>query len=99
MSAAAEQVRAPLRWRKPEAHHVMTECGRFSVAKVTVCGVDCYQAFRRTVKDESVFCEEIGVAKVSKRATDAERLEAIRAMKAVCEAAVAAGGANDARAA
>lgn len=86
-----------LRWTKPDEFHVRSECGRFAVARRRVNGVDWYIAYRapteseRAVADEHLLTIELGATRVdAKRATDAERLKAIGAMREICEAAALA---------
>lgn len=75
-----------LHWRKPDDYHIRSTCGRFSVARLSVCGTIWYVAFRLPF-GESQPSTEIGATKLSAGATDAERQVAIREMQQVCEAA------------
>lgn len=71
-------------WRQPDQYHIATACGRFTVARVRVQDVDQYVAYRREPSLNVARARELGRAFVPPRATDAERMTAIRAMKKVC---------------
>lgn len=75
-----------LRWRKPDQYHIASVCGRFTVARIRVQDVDHYVAFRREPTVSVVRAHELDVRTVAPRATDAERMAAIRAMQDVCQA-------------
>jgi hypothetical protein len=82
-----------LRWLPADEYHTRSECGRFTVARRRVSGEDWYIAYHReptpATKDTTprVASIELAAARVTVKATDAERAEVIRRMKAVCEAA------------
>lgn len=82
---SADVPRGPeLRWLAADDYHTRTSCGRFTVARRRVSGIDWYVAYRR----DGARSVELGATQVSPRATDAERSAAIRDMKALCEAAL-----------
>lgn len=90
MSAVVPRGTEPLlRWTRPDAYHIRTECGCYSVARNTVNGVDWYIAFRR-IANGTITTREIGATSVSPRATDEERRNAIRDMQQLCEAEASA---------
>lgn len=71
-----------LRWLSPtDSYHVRSECGKFSVARRTVNGVDWYVAYRI----EATHAIELGATSVAKNVTDEGRKAAIREMKQLCE--------------
>lgn len=76
-----------LRWLQPDEYHIRTECGRFSVARRRVNGVDWYIANRIEPTVDVERAHEIGATQVTPRATGDERLKAISAMREICEAA------------
>ena len=86
MSAETPAAEPTLRWIRGDAYHVRTECGRFSVARRTVKGIDWYIAYRLEGNGK-LYARELGAAQVSPRSTDAERSAVIRDLKALCEAA------------
>ena len=75
-----------LRWRKRDNYHLRTECGRFSIARVSVNGAPWYIAWRLS-RREAEPSTEIGATRLEADATSQEREEAVGALKALCEAA------------
>ena len=75
-----------LQWRRPDEHHIATVCGRFTVARIRVQDVDHYVAFRREPTPAVVKAHELGERAVPPRATDAERMAAIKSLQQCCEA-------------
>lgn len=75
-----------LAWRKVDEYHIRSNCGRFSVARITVASKIWYVAFRLPF-GESQPSTEIGATSLPATATEAERKTAIRDMKQICEAA------------
>lgn len=71
-------------WRQPDQYHIASACGRFTVARIRVCDVDHYVAFRREPTVSVVRSHELAVRTVPPRATDSDRTAAIRAMQRVC---------------
>jgi hypothetical protein len=75
----------PLEWRKVDDYHLKTKCGRFSIARVMVCGAYWYVAWRLTQR-ESEPSQEIAATRLEPDATDKERNETVGSLKALCEA-------------
>lgn len=71
-----------MNWTRPDAYHTASDCGRYTVARVRVQGVDTYVAWCR--KPEPAM-ELAASDPVQPTATDATRMAAIKAMQAVCE--------------
>lgn len=69
-----------LRWNKPDDYHIRSDCGRYSVCRITITPHIWYIAWRTPY-------EEIGATRLDENATDAERQAAIREMQQVCAAA------------
>lgn len=90
MSAAAAELQKAtpaLRWLKPDDYHIRSECGRFTVARRRISGVDWYIAYRREQSVDVTRAHELGATEVQPRATEAQRKAAIRAMQHLCEVA------------
>ena len=73
-----------LQWVKPDDYHIRSECGRFSVSRMTVSPFGIwYVAWRRSLVDGRA--TELGATRVPITAPDAERQNAIREMQQLCE--------------
>lgn len=66
-----------LEWIKPDEHHIATKCGTYAVSRVTRGAQAVYTAWVRPFT-------ALGDKVVATIASDAEKLEAIRAMKQLC---------------
>lgn len=76
-----------LQWRKPDDFHIRSECGRFTVSKMTVLDRLWYVAFRRDEGQNGVRSIELGATAMPIDALDGERSKAIGELKQLCEAA------------
>jgi hypothetical protein len=75
--------RAELRWLRPDSHHIRTDCGRYTVARVDMGDRDDYVAWRLP-RGEHELPRELLSARVPKTARESDRLAAIKSMQAVC---------------
>lgn len=71
-----------LRWVKPDAYHIASECGRYTVAKVMLGAFIDYVAWCCVPKEAPPL--ELKAARVAKSANEEETLKAIRAMQRAC---------------
>lgn len=69
-----------MEWRRASDHHLVSSCGRFTVARITVDKAPIYIAFRKPYG-------ELASKRLTAGASDAERAAAFKEMQAVCEAA------------
>jgi len=76
-----------LRWVKPDDYHIASDCGRFTVTRLTVTPHVWYVAFKRRFEASAV---EIGATQLPATATDAERTAAIHEMQELCNSEAAA---------
>lgn len=74
-----------LHWLKPDYYHIRSDCGKFSVCRMSTPFAIWYIAWRKSRFDE--YAVEIGATRVPVAAPDAERTAAIKAMQEICEAA------------
>lgn len=74
-----------LRWKKPDEYHIRSECGGFTVARITVAPSLWYIAFRRAKTESGVRSTEIGATRLPAAASDEQRQSAIRDMQKLCE--------------
>jgi hypothetical protein len=68
-----------LRWIKPDAFHIRTDCGRYAVSRVDLGGRDDYVAWRIGLP-----AVELAAAPVLRSARDEERSAAIKSMQQQC---------------
>jgi hypothetical protein len=72
-----------LRWLKPDAYHIRSDCGRYSVARIDMGVRDHYVAWRLP-RAEHELPRELDSHRVAKTARDEDRLAAIRSMQQRC---------------
>ncbi len=68
-----------LKWTKPDEHHIATACGTYAVSRINRGAQVMYTAWVRPYT-------ALGDRLLAAIATDAEKLEAIKAMKELCVA-------------
>jgi hypothetical protein len=83
VSAVAAEVPSQipaLHWRRQDAFHTRSECGRYTVSRVDLGDCNDYIAWRCSDLQPT----ELSFVRVSGRATDEERKGAIASMQRIC---------------
>lgn len=77
----------PEAWYKGDDYHIRSQCGRYTVARVSGARGDSYVAWRRYPDHDDEPTKpaiELGSVVVRPNASDAERIEARKAMQQRC---------------
>ncbi len=74
-----------MNWTRPDSYYMASDCGRYTVSRVRVNGIDTYVAWHRTTGRTTRGTELAASEPVPPTATDATRMAAIKQMQGECE--------------